>query len=163
MTTGKPPLGELGWRGTYQHDSPEVTRLRETLEHEGGIQGLGSQIVDPATPSFAKQAASLFRRDGFVLVRDVLDRERVHRIKTGCDTVIREFLQHDPARIGTRGSHRYAFANAPAHFGQSGAWAALIDAPVALAVAEAIFESPLFVCSGWGGDFVLPGAVEFQQ
>ena len=31
-----------------------------------------------------------------------------------------------------------------------------------LEVLEAIFESPLFTCSGYGGDYVLPGAVEFQ-
>ena len=162
MGDDPPPLGSLGWRGKFQHDSPEVVRLRETLEQEGGIRG-GLEIVDPSTPGFAERAAKLFRRDGHVVVRDVLGRDRIERIKAGCDTVIREFLRHDPARIGTRGSHRYAFANAPAHFGQSAAWAALIDAPVALAVVEAIFESPLFACSGWGGDFVLPGAVEFQQ
>ena len=84
-------------------------------------------------------------------------------IKQGCETVIREMVSRDPQRLGSRGSHRYAFANAPAHFGCSAAWAPLIDNPVALTVLEAIFQSPSFSCSGWGGDFVLPGAVEFQH
>jgi len=28
---------------------------------------------------------------------------------------------------------------------------------------QAIFESPEFSCSGYGGDFVLPGCVEYQH
>ena len=72
--------------------------------------------------------------------------------------MIREMVACDPERLGSRGSHRYAFANAPAHFGCSDAWACLIDNPVALVVLEAIFESLEFCCSGFGGDFVLPGS-----
>jgi hypothetical protein len=29
-----PPLGELGWQGVFQHDSPEVVALRETMDAE---------------------------------------------------------------------------------------------------------------------------------
>ena len=41
-----PPLGDLGWRGAFQPESPEVQELREQLEQEAGIKGI--QIVDPA-------------------------------------------------------------------------------------------------------------------
>jgi hypothetical protein len=34
---------------------------------------------------------------------------------------------------------------------------------VTLAVIEAIFESPNFRSGGYGGDFVMPGCVEYQQ
>ena len=156
-----PPLGELGWRGKFQHDSPEVQQLRTELRDLGGIAGL--ELVDSAAPDFAATAAKLFHRDGFVLVRDALPPERAAIIRRGCDTVIREMVALDPERLGSRGSHRYAFGNAPAHFGCAGDWACLVDNPVALTVVEAIFESPAFCCTGFGGDFVLPGAVEFQD
>ena len=51
----QPPLGDLGWRGRYKHDAPEVVELREQLIAEGGIKGL--EIVDPAEPGFAQKAA----------------------------------------------------------------------------------------------------------
>ena len=96
-------------------------------------------------------------------MKDVLDEARQAKIKEGCDTVIRRMVALDPARLGNRGSHRYSFGNAPAHFGCAANWATLIDPPAVLEVVEAIFESPLFTCSGYGGDYVLPGCVEFQQ
>jgi hypothetical protein len=161
MRWGAPPLGELGWRGEVKADSAEVVALRETLVAEAGIQGL--EIVDPAQPDFAQRAARLFHRDGFVLVKDALDPERLERVKCGCDHVIRKMLELDPERLGNRGSHRYSFGNSCAHFGAAAEWALMIDPPVVLAVIEAIFESPDFQCSGCGGDYVLPGCVEYQQ
>ena len=50
------PLDDLGWRGEYQWDSPEVVALRERLQQHAGIQGL--EIVDPDTdPDYAARAA----------------------------------------------------------------------------------------------------------
>jgi len=37
----------------------------------------------------------------------------------------------------------------------------MIDPPVTLAVIEAIFGSPDFTSGGYGGDFVIPGCVEY--
>ena len=36
-----------------------------------------------------------FHRDGFVLVANVLDEERLRRIRAGCDVVIREMVARD--------------------------------------------------------------------
>ena len=157
----QPPLGDLGWQGKYKHDSPEVVALREQLRAEAGIKGL--ELVDPSEPNFAQRAAALFHRDGFVLVKDALDEERQRTIKRGCDKVIRELLARDPQRIGNRGSHRYSFGSSPAFFGCAAEWSVLIDPPVVLEVVEAIFQSPLFRCSGYGGDFVIPGCTEYQH
>jgi hypothetical protein len=154
------PLGGLGWRNRASGD-PEVVGLRETLKRDAGIQGL--EIVDPSEPGFAERAAQLFYRDGFVLVKSALDGQRQEMIKRGCDTVIREMLARDPARLGNRGSHRYSFGSSAAFFGCAKEWSVLIDPPAVLAVVEAIFESPLFTCSGYGGDFVLPGCTHYQQ
>ena len=161
MVQPLPPLGELGWRGKYKHDSPEVVELREELKAHAGIKGL--EIVDPSQADFAQRAARLFHRDGFVLVKDALDEGRQRVIKSGCDKVIRELLDRDPQRLGNRGSHRYSFGSSPAFFGCVEEWSVLIDPPVVLAVVEAIFESPLFTCSGYGGDFVIPGCTEYQH
>ena len=39
----------------------------------------------------------------------------------------------------------------------------LIDPPAVLETIEAIFESPDYSCEGVGGDFVLPGCVQYQH
>lgn len=101
-------LGTLGWQGKAQYDSPEVVQLRERLATEGGIPNI--EIVDPATPNFAKRAAELLRRDGYVCVKDVLDSERLARIRAGmraraggvCMSPIVVALMSDALRARTR-------------------------------------------------------------
>lgn len=95
--------------------------------------------------------------------RSVLDSERLERIREGCDITIRKMMEFDPERVGSRGSHRYTFGGAPFHFGCARHWAALLDPPATLAVLAAIFESDKFRLQGIGGDFVLPGAVNYQH
>ena len=100
----KGPMGELGWRNRA-YDDPEVCALRERLEREAGITDL--EVVDPVTPGFAQRAADLLERDGFVVVKDVLDEARLETIRQGCEIAIREMVGRDPNRSGNRGSHRY--------------------------------------------------------
>ena len=156
-------LGELGWRGAYQYDSPSVVALRDQLDTFAGIKGV--DIVDPATDTdFAAHAASIFHRDGFVLVKDCLTAERLENIRDGCEKTIRRMVELDPLRLGNRGSHRYSFGHAPHHFGYASHWAsALVDPPRVLAVLEEIFGSDDFHLHDLGGDYVLPGCVEYQQ
>ena len=106
-----------------------------------------------------------FHRDGFVVVSKVLDEKRLATIRRGCADTIREMVARDPQSAGNRGSHRYTFGTAPAHFGHQLEWATLIDPPRALAVLAAIFGSEDFhqTASASGGDFVLPGCVEYQH
>lgn len=158
MSAQEEPLDDLGWRGEYRWDSPEVVALRERLQQHAGIQGL--EIVDPDTdPDYAARAAEQFHRDGFVIVANVLDDARLATIRQGCADTIREMVALDPEMAGNRGSHRYTFGTAPAHFGHHAAWATLIDPPRAMAVIAAIFGSEDFhqTSSASGGDFVLPG------
>ncbi len=118
--------------------------------------------MDPdLDPDFAQRAAELFHRDGFCVVAKVLDDERLAIIRNGCVETIREMLKLDPEMAGNRGSHRYTFGTAPAHFGHQAAWATLIDPPRTLAVLTAIFGSDDFhqTSSASGGDFVLPGTL----
>ena len=43
------------------------------------------------------------------MVKDVLDEERLAKIRRGCEIAIRELVGRDPERSGNRGSHRYSF------------------------------------------------------
>ena len=42
----------------------------------------------------------------FVVIKDVLDEERLDRARRGCEIAIREMVGRDPHRVGNRGSHR---------------------------------------------------------
>eukprot|EP01050_Picozoa_sp_SAG11_P023371 SAG11_NODE_4676_length_1810_cov_1.639392_2_plen_122_part_00 len=117
---GLPLVSELGWQGTHKYDSPEVAALRKQLAEKAGIKGV--EVVDPASPGFAKDAARIFHRDGFVLVKDCLTPEKLERVRTGAAYTIKNMVALDPLRLGNRGSHRYCFANAFNHFGQMEAW-----------------------------------------
>ena len=151
----KGPMAELGWRNrTY--DDPEVCALRERLERDAGIPDL--EVVDPVTPGFAQRAAELLERDGFVVVKDVLDQERLSKIRRGAEIAIREMVGRDPDRSGNRGSHRYSFGSAPAHFGLQEYWSVLIDPPVLSEVLTAVFGTPDYITGSVSscGDYNVP-------
>ena len=154
-------LGELGWRGKYKRDSPEVAALRDELMREAGVPG-GVVAVSPDEPDFARRAAQLFWRDGYCVVERALPMDRVEAVRDALDTVVRRMVEHDPHRIGNRGSHRYSIGSAPLAFGVDVALSTMIDSAPVLAVVREIYQSEDFVCTGWGGDFVMPGSVEFQ-
>ena len=72
-------------------------------------------------------------------MKDVLDKPRLDKIRRGCEIAIREMVGRDPARSGNRGSHRYSFGTAPAHFGLQDYWATLKDPPAVVEIMEAVF------------------------
>jgi hypothetical protein len=160
-----PPLSSLGWQGRARYDDPDVAALRATLAAEGGLPNIAASAVHPSELGYARHAAAIFKRDGFVVVRDVLDAERLATIRAGMDTVIRGMMALDEGRTGNRGSHRYSFGSANAHFGCQKEWAALIDPPPLTPVLEAIFGTLDYHCAtaASGGDFVLPGALGYQN
>mgnify|MGYP002631563647 CR=1 FL=1 len=122
------------------------------------------EIVDPTVPGFGARAAAMLRRDGFVVIKDVLDERRLRTVREGVERVIRQIVARDPERLGNRGSHRYTFGNSAELFGEQAAWAPLVDPPVLMEVLTHIFGEEDFVCHGCGGgDFTLPGALDFQH
>ena len=64
------------------------------------------EIVDPGN---VERALEIFRRDGFVVVRDVLDAEQTQFLAEGCHQVVEEILAVDNDKSGNRGSGRYSF------------------------------------------------------
>ncbi|MDE0873559.1 MAG: phytanoyl-CoA dioxygenase family protein [Acidimicrobiales bacterium] len=147
-----------GWVG-LDSESPELQRQRELLAHKNGITGL--EIV---TPDRVQDAKRIFYRDGFVVVSEALTGPQLRTVRDGCARVIAEIMTIDTERQGNRGSHRYSLGSASksGHQVHQSEWAMLIDLPTVTPILEAIFESPDYICRGGGGDFCLPGAVDYQ-
>jgi ectoine hydroxylase-related dioxygenase (phytanoyl-CoA dioxygenase family) len=140
-------------------EGPDLGALRAHLEANNGIRGL--EIVDRRD---AHHAVELFRRDGFVVVADVLDSAQVEILAKGCAAVAGEILALDTDRRGNRGSHRYSFGGSSLTRSQlhRPEWQMLLDIPIVTELVSAIFGSDDYVLRAASGDFCLPGAVEYQ-
>jgi len=152
--TGEP----IGWSGKSK-DDPQVLELKTHLETNNGIKGLqilGSNEVD--------EAVSLFKRDGFVVIGDVLNSEQIDILASGCNEVINEVALLDPDNHGNRGSHRYSFGGSSLTRSQlhRPAWQMLLDVPVLSKILTRIFGSADYILRAASGDFCLPGAVDYQ-
>lgn len=149
---------ELGWAAT-DRDDPEVLALRAHLEANNGLTGL--EILDHTE---IERAVRLLDRDGFVLIRDVLDAEQTATLKAETDRIVRDIVALDDGRAGNRGSHRYSFGGSSRTRSMlhEPAWQMLLDLPRLTPLIEAVFESPDYLLRAASGDFCLPGATEYQ-
>ena len=140
-------------------DDPETLALRAHLEASNGIKGL-----DILQPGDTKHAVDLFRRDGFVVIANVLDSEQTEILRNGCDEVVSEILALDQGRAGNRGSHRYSFGGSSLTRSQlhRPEWQMLLDIQTVTDTVTAIFQSSDYVLRAASGDFCLPGAVGYQ-
>lgn len=137
----------------------DLEEFRAYLEANNGIRGL-----DILEPGDVRHAVDLFRRDGFVVIANVLDSAQTDFLAKGCATVAAEILALDDGRRGNRGSHRYSFGGSSLTRSQlhRPEWQMLLDIPVVDEVVSAIFGSPDYVLRAASGDFCLPGATEYQ-
>jgi hypothetical protein len=149
---------EMGWAGRDRND-PDVVALRDHLAAHNGITGL--EILDP---SEIERAVRLFRRDGFVVVRDALDPDQTEFLRNGVNEVVDSILALDPDRGGNRGSHRYSFGGSSVTRSMlhRPEWQMLVDLPTVTPLIEAIFGSANYMLRAASGDFCLPGAIEYQ-
>ncbi len=147
-----------GWVGVDPH-APAIEKQREYLAENNGIAGL-----EICAPDEIERATRLFYRDGFVVVADVLNRQQLKYINDGCNRVIDEMMALDLNREGNRGSHRYSFGGASrtGHQMHHPEWTMLIDLPTVTPIVTSIFGSNDYITRGGGGDFCLPGAVDYQ-
>jgi hypothetical protein len=152
-------LDELGWVGV-EYDDPAHAALRTHLSENNGIAGL--EVFEPGD---IDEVVRVFYRDGFAVVANALNSEQLDFMRGGCDAVIRDILAMDKHRVGNRGSHRYSFGGASmtGHQMHHPEWAILIDLPTITPILTAIFGSPNYISRGGGGDFCLPGAVDYQS
>ncbi|MEM8769893.1 MAG: phytanoyl-CoA dioxygenase family protein, partial [Pseudomonadota bacterium] len=97
-------------------------------------------------------------------IANALDEEQLDYLRKGSDREVARILSLDAGRGGNRGSHRYSFGSASqtGHLMHLPEWTMLIDLPTVTPIITAIFDSPNYIARGGGGDFCLPGAVDYQ-
>ena len=149
-----------------EFDHPEVQALREHLREHNGLFDL-----EICSPNEVDRAVRLFRRDGFVVVRDVLDGQILNQFREVCRGALQQILSY-PSSSGRkyvqetgRLPHRYCYGTCSAsrHMLHEPVWASLVDLPTTTPILRAIFAGNDYLVWGGGGDLSLPGAVEYQH
>ncbi len=147
------------------YDDPEVVALREHLRRHNGIP-----CLEQFTPGDVDAAAAAFWRDGFVVVRDVLDAATLERMREASTEALRRILAvpgvggrkyvTETARL----PHRYSYGTSSAsrQLLHEPAWVDLIDLPTTTPLLSRIFGGDDYLVRGAGGDLCLPGAIEYQ-
>lgn len=147
------------------YDDPEVVALRERLRRENGLKGL--EIV---APHEIERARRLFFRDGFVVVRDLLDQAQLAAFRQASARVLQQIL--DVPGYGGRKyvtesgrlPHRYSYGSSSAsrQLLHEPEWASMVDLPTTTPILTALFGGDDYWVQGAGGDLCLPGAIEYQ-
>jgi Phytanoyl-CoA dioxygenase (PhyH) len=147
------------------YDDPEVCALRERLRRGNGLPGL--EIV---APHEIDRARRIFFRDGFVVVRELLDREALDAFREASARVLSQILTL-PGAGGRkyvtetlRLPHRYSYGTSSAsrQLLHEIAWASMIDLPTTTPLLTSLFGGDDYWLVGAGGDLCLPGAIEYQ-
>jgi len=147
-------------------DDPKVAAYRKFLEENNCIKGL--ELLSPEDEDFVERAVRLFKRDGFVVVKDVLSAQKLQQMRNVTDGILGAIRSVDPTASAGGGAgglpHRYSIGGASAtrnNFHHQ-AYCELIDHQILTPVLTRIFESSEYVVAGSGGDVAIPGAVEYQ-
>ena len=137
----------------------DLDAQRAYLSANNGIKGL--EVLD--TSQIAR-AVELFRRDGFVVIGNVLTTDQIAFLAKGCAEVADEILALDQDRNGTRGSHRYSFGGSSMTRSQlhRPEWQMMLQVPFVDELVSTIFGSPDYALRAASGDFCLPGAHGYQ-
>ncbi len=169
---GRPSVPELGSGrvdprapANRVYDDPHVERLRARLRDKNGIVGL--EIVEPHE---VERAARIFFRDGFVVVNNLLDPERLETWRDASARVLKQILsikgEGNRKYVTETGRlpHRYSYGTASAsrELLHDPVWAAMIDLPTTTPILTKIFGTADYFVRGAGGDLCLPGAIEYQ-
>ena len=149
------------WQRKY--DDPNVERLRQRMRERNGIPGL-----EVCRPDEVERAATLFHRDGFVAVRDVIPADQLARLRTAAHEIVDQLIEADPELAAGGGAgglpHRLSFGGTSVsrHLFYRREWCELIDMPTTTPILSEIFGSPNYLAYGCGGDIAFPGAIEYQ-
>ena len=140
--------------------SVDVEALRRDLEARNGMPGL-----EVLRPEEVDRAVRIFYRDGFVVVRDVLDADQVAFLRRGCEREAEAVVAEHSNGLGPRGNYRYSWGgasltNSVLHREE---WVMLVDLPTLTPIITAIFGSSDYHLRWAAGDFCLPGAIEYQR
>ena len=155
-----------GWQ--RRRDDPNVQARMRHLQEKSGIKGL-----EVCEPHEVERIVRIFLRDGFCAVSRIMDDERLAALQQACAELIAERVAETPHGV-TYGVHpesgeRFTIRQPGRYsFGSHGnlhrrEWCMLADLPLLRPILEAIFQSPDYMCWGAGGDFCLPGTIEYQH
>ena len=148
------------------YDHPEVEELRQKLKRFNGYRQL-----DICEPHELDRIAKIYWRDGFVVVRDLLNEEQLEQFREGNARVLKEILEPNGAdgrkyltETG-RLPHRYSFGTTSAsrQLLHDWVWASMVDLETTTPILTKIFGSKNYIVVGAGGDLCLPGAIEYQH
>ena len=153
------PRGNGDWTMAEKLDQEDTDAFRQYLDSCNGIETL--EILDA---SDVDNIVQHFRRDGFVLVGDILDQNQIDFLAAGCSEVIEEILALDKENLGNRGSGRYSFGGSSLTRSQlhRPEWQMLLERPQVWTLLDAIFESPNYILRSASGDFCLPDTRGYQ-
>jgi len=148
------------------YDDADVEKLREHLKQHNGIRGL-----DICEPDEFDRIARIFHRDGFVVVRNLLDAEQLDSFRAGCVQRLQQILSIEGegkrkyVTESYRLPHRYSLGTSSAsrELLHDPIWASMVDLPTTTPILEKLFGSSDYRVRGAGGDLCLPGAVEYQH
>ena len=150
------------------YDHPEVEALRAELAQNNGINGLEifSPDDDPA------EICRVYRRDGFVVVRDCLSVEQLELLRSGCSKALQMIMDVEPdagrqiMHETGRLPHRYSYGSSAATRQQSAwiEWASLVDLPTTTPILEQIFGGlDNYAVGGMGGEIALPPGLPLRR
>src|SRR5262249_11042607 len=147
------------------YDDPEVEALRARLREKNGLTG-----VEVCEPHEVERAARIFFRDGFVVVNNLLDPERLATWREASARVLKQILEikgeggRKYITESGRLPHRYSYGTASAsrELLHDPVWASMIDLPTTTPILTSIFGTADYFVRGAGGDLCLPGAIEYQ-
>lgn len=148
-----------------KYDHPTVNKLREYLRvNNKGIHGL-----EMCEPNEIDKATSIFHRDGFVVVKNLLTKEQCTEWKNACDLVLKDILAY-PGQEGRRftgetgrlhGRYSYGTSSASRQMLHNEIWAKNVALPTIIPLIERMYGS--YIITGAGGDLCIPGAFEYQH
>lgn len=110
--------------------------------------------VELVAPTAIEKAATIFHRDGFVVIRDALTPAQLKFAQAGARRVIAQQTAAIALEKANRGFARYSLGSQIEH----PEWQMLIDLPTTTPILEAIWNSQDYSFIGGGGDYSLPGA-----
>ena len=136
-----------------------VAALRAHLAANNGLAGL--EVVEHTD---VERAVRIFRRDGFVVVADVLTPSQTQQLAEGCGDAIDSIVAADIEQSGNRGTKRYSFGGSSITRSMlhRPEWQMLLDLPAVTPIVAAIFGSNDYLVRAGSGDFCMPGATQYQ-
>ena len=120
---------------------------------------IANHCVTVGDQGWIDHAKTLFKKDGFVVVRNVIELAACAEVRDACEDAAKRMAHPSGSMEGNRGLGRYSFGLASLtggmlHYPAFAKY--LLDCASLHSLLPCIFEDEGYVCLSAGGDFVLP-------